>query len=67
MKVIITLAIIESIQIVSLFAILMSDTEYLKQEDKMIQSKSDVLRFFIPFFWFMPMIRMVEKWWINLK
>ncbi len=67
----ITLAIIEVLQIISLFATIMTDAmelySYDEKYEKVIQSKRDVLKFFIPFFWFIPMLNIILTWWNKLK
>jgi hypothetical protein len=64
----ITLAIIEAIQFIVLLACIMTDAMEIDEEyEKAIQSKRDVLKFFIPFFWFIPMLNMIIKWWNKLK
>jgi hypothetical protein len=64
---IITLLIIEAFQIIALFSVLITDSEAYEPEDKYIHSKLDFLKFFIPFFWFIPMVNMILKWWNKLK
>ena len=39
----------------------------VEDEDKIIQSKSDVIIFLIPFYWAYSLIRRIIKWWDNLK
>jgi hypothetical protein len=68
----ITLAIIEVIQFISLLSCIMTDAMGLtdfnnEKHKKFIQSKRDVLKFFIPFFWFIPMLNMILIWWNKLK
>ena len=62
----ITLAIIEAFQIVCLFSAIMTDAMDLDGSN-FIESKRDVLKFFIPFFWFIPMLNMILRWWNKLK
>ena len=64
---IITLLIIYAFQIIALFSVLITDSSEYDIEDKCIQSKLDFLKFFIPFFWFIPMVNMILKWWHKLK
>ena len=68
MKVLIIILVInEVIQILALIAMLWEDFEENNEKDKMIQSKKDVLRCFIPFFWFKLMINRILNWWNKLK
>ena len=63
LKVILTVVMI--FQMAALGGLIMTDlTENFK---KQIQSKRDVLKFFIPFFWLVPLINGTVKWWNNLK
>ena len=64
---IITLLIIYVFQMCALFSTLITDSSEYESEDKCIQSKLDFLKFFIPFFWFIPMVNMILKWWHKLK
>jgi hypothetical protein len=73
-NIIIILIIIELIQLASLLACIVIDNEitskgfsndYL-QENKRIKTKIDFLKFFIPLFWIVPMIKSIIKYWKNL-
>jgi len=57
------------IQIISLISSIIADNtiDLEKDERKIIESKRDVLHFFIPYFWVIPMLRMISNWWNNLK
>jgi hypothetical protein len=56
------------LQIVGLLGTLMSDSDgYTPKSERGIQSKSDVLIFFIPYFWVPLIILAIIKWWKGLK
>ena len=65
---IITTIIIEVLQFCAFFAIITTDVlDTRNKKDYMIQTKMDVLKFLVPYFWFIPMIRLILKWWYSLK
>ena len=68
--VLITVAIVEVFQIIGLFGALMADmssNDYGQNEEKFLTTKRRVLQFFIPFFWFIPMVNNIMRWWNKLK
>lgn len=69
-SIIITLVIVETIQIVVLLATIITDYENnsdkYRKDMRAIRSKKDFLIFFIPFFWVMPMLKSIIKYWNNL-
>jgi len=66
--VLITTIIVEIFQVIMLFSILIGDAMDLSRgEERVIKSKRDVLRFLVPYFWFIPMVLMIIKWWKSLK
>jgi len=66
----ITTLVIWGIQVLSLVSSIVTDymmvTSKSKPEEKFIQSKKDILKFFIPYFWVMPSIRGVIRYWNSL-
>ena len=67
---IVTVAIVEVIQVCMLFAFIMADagaTDYGEKQEKYLTTKRRVLQFFIPFFWFIPMVNTIIRWWNKLK
>ena len=64
---IITLLIIEGLQMIALFSAIMTDVSEYEPKDRFIRSKRDVLKFFIPFFWLIPVVNMTLRWWYKLK
>jgi len=69
-SIIITLLIVETIQIIVLLATIVTDYENnsdeYKKDIRVIRSKKDFLIFFIPFFWVMPMLKSIIRYWNNL-
>ena len=69
-SIIITLVIVETIQIIVLLATIITDYENnsdkYRKDMRVIRSKKDFLIFFIPFFWVMPMLKSIIKYWNNL-
>tara|TARA_R110002012_G_scaffold26245_1_gene85657 strand:- start:668 stop:886 length:219 start_codon:yes stop_codon:yes gene_type:complete len=69
-SIIITLVIVETIQIIVLLATIVTDYENnsdeYRKDLRVIRSKKDFLIFFIPFFWVMPMLKSIIKYWNNL-
>ncbi len=69
-SIIITLIIVETIQIIVLLATIVTDYENnsdeYKKDIRVIRSKKDFLIFFIPFFWVMPMLKSIIRYWNNL-
>lgn len=69
-SIIITLVIVETIQIIVLLATIVTDYENnsdeYKKDIRVIRSKKDFLIFFIPFFWVMPMLKSIIRYWNNL-
>lgn len=69
-SIIITLIIVETIQIIVLLATIVTDYENNSDEYRknlrVIRSKKDFLIFFIPFFWLMPMLKSIIRYWNNL-
>lgn len=59
--------IIYSLQIVSFLAALLTDWDNRYPENKLIQTKMDVLKFFIPLYWVIPMTIGIMRWWSKLK
>ena len=60
----------ETIQIIVLLATIITDYENnsdkYRKDMRVIRSKKDFLIFFIPFFWVMPMLKSIIKYWNNL-
>ena len=69
-SIIITLVIVETIQIIVLLATIVTDYENnsdeYRKDLRVIRSKKDFLIFFIPFFWVMPMLKSIIRYWNNL-
>ena len=69
-SIIITLVIVETIQIIVLLATIVTDYENnsdeYRKDLRVIRSKKDFLIFFIPFFWIMPMLKSIIRYWNNL-
>ena len=69
-SIIIILLIVETIQIIVLLAIIVTDYENnsdeYRKDLRIIRSKKDFLIFFIPFFWVMPMLKSIIRYWKNL-
>ena len=66
-SIIITLVTVETLQIIVLLATIVTDYTFEYRKDlRVIKSKKDFLIFFIPFFWVMPMLKSIIKYWNNL-
>ena len=69
-SIIIILIIVETFQILVLLATIITDYENnsdkYRKDMRVIKSKKDFLIFFIPFFWVMPMLKSIIKYWNNL-
>lgn len=69
-SIIITLVTVETIQIIVLLATIITDYENnsdkYRKDMRVIRSKKDFLIFFIPFFWVMPMLKSIIRYWNNL-
>ncbi|MDA7514194.1 hypothetical protein N8508_00235 [bacterium] len=66
--VLITTIIVEIFQVLMLFSILIGEAmELSRGEEKYLNTKRRVLQFLVPYFWFIPMVLMIIKWWKNLK
>ena len=69
-SIIIILIIVEIFQIIVLLATMVTDYENnsdkYRKDMRVIRSKKDFLIFFIPFFWVMPMLKSIIKYWNNL-
>ena len=69
-SIIIILIIVETFQILVLLATIITDYENnsdkYRKDMRVIRSKKDFLIFFIPFFWVMPMLKSIIKYWNNL-
>jgi len=69
-SIIITLVTVETLQIIVLLATIITDYENnsdkYRKDMRVIRSKKDFLIFFIPFFWVMPMLKSIIKYWNNL-
>lgn len=63
--ILITILIVEILQIVGLFAAVMTDATVVS-DDNLINSKKDVIKFLIPFFWFIPLVVAILTWWKKL-
>ena len=67
---IVTVAIVEVIQVITLLATMMADVgvvEHGENAEKYLTTKRRVLQFFVPFFWVPPMLRAIIGWWNGLK
>ena len=65
-KFLITLLVIDIIQILFFLGALISDAVEDEGDNNFITSKRDVLKFLIPFFWFVPMVVAILTWWKKL-
>ena len=68
--IIVTIAIVEVFQIITLFAALIEDTgvmDYDGKDEKYLTTKRRVLQFFVPFFWVPATLRAIVRWWNGLK
>ena len=65
--IIVTLLTVETFQIGALSIIVVSDFYEAESKDsKIIKSKKDFLVFFIPFFWVIPGLKFIIRYWKNL-
>ncbi len=60
---IITLA-VEIFQLIVLLSVILTDLTMT--EDNLIKTKKGVIQFFIPYFWLIPLLRAINKWWKSL-
>lgn len=59
------LIMIEITQILVLIVYIQADT-WKEEAEKVIKSKKDFLIFFIPFFWAIPVLKYIIRYWKNL-
>ena len=60
------LIIIEITQMLVLVVYIEADTWIIRRSEKVIKSKKDFLIFFIPFFWVIPGLKYIIRYWKNL-
>ena len=60
------LIMIEILQILALIVHIQGDTWIIRRSEKVIKSKKDFLIFFIPFFWAIPVLKYIIRYWKNL-
>ena len=63
----IILAVIYTIQVMALPAVIIGDAMMNNNEDKVIKSKKDVIYFLIPFRWVLVFLIYAWGWWKALK
>ena len=61
------LAVIYTIQVMALPAVIIGDAMMMGNEDKVIKSKKDVIYFLIPFRWVLVFLIYAWGWWKALK
>ena len=63
----IILAVMYTIQVIGLPAMIIADGMMYDKEDKVLKSKKDVIYFLIPFRWVLVFLVYAWRWWKALK